>query len=210
VLGVESFRDHRLPPGRHGLSAELVAESQRWRLLGAVAEELVESGHVGTTSSRVARRAGVSPATFYKHYENIAACLLAAYEAAADCVCEIVERSCDEPQVSWPRRLGDGVRQTLRFLAAEPALANLLGPEAPAGEPEIAAARERLIERLARLLSDGRGQRRQGAAEPPPGIERHLVSAALALLADRLATGGVEELPRLTPQLTEMLAAPFV
>ena len=57
----ESFRDHRLPPGRHGLSREEVVESQRWRLLGAVAEELAESGHVRTTSTRVARRAGELP-----------------------------------------------------------------------------------------------------------------------------------------------------
>lgn len=210
MLGVESFRDHRLPPGRHGLSREAVAESQRWRLLGAVAEELAESGHVRTTSTRVARRAGVSPATFYAHYENIAACLLAAYVAAADCVCEIVDRSCDEPQIDWLRRLGDGVRQALRFLAAEPALANLLGAEAPAGEPAIAAARERLVDRLAAQLATGRELRPGSAAGLPPGTERHLVFAAFALLADRCAADGLERLPQLAPQLTDILAAPYV
>jgi AcrR family transcriptional regulator len=206
----ESFRDHRLPPGRHGLSREEVVESQRWRLLGAVAEELAESGHVRTTSTRVAKRAGVSPATFYAHYENVGACLLAAYEATSNWVFETVSRSCDEPQVPWLRRLGDGVGRTLRFLAAEPALANLLGAEAPAGEPTIAAAREREIERLAGLLGSGRELRQANAAELPPGTERHLVFAAFALLAERVSAGQIEQLPELAPELTDMLAAPYI
>jgi AcrR family transcriptional regulator len=209
VLGRDAFREHRLPPGRHGLSPELVAESQRWRLLGAVADELAESGHVRTTSTRVARRAGVSPATFYAHYENVGACLLAAYEAAADCIVGIVDRSCDEPQVEWAGRLADGVRQVLRFLAAEPALANLLGAEAPAGEPEIAAARERLVDRLAAHLAVGRGERPRGSAALPGGIERHLVAASLALVGDFFASEGAEALPGLTLELTGMLAAPY-
>jgi AcrR family transcriptional regulator len=210
MLEPESLRDHRLPSGRHDLSREQVAESQRWRLLGAVAEELAESGHVRTTSTRVAKRAGVSPATFYAHYDNVAACLLAAYEAAGEWVFENVSRSCDEPQVSWIRRLGDGVGRTLRFLAAEPALAGLLGAEAPAGEPAIAAARDREVDRLAALLATGRELRPPDAAELPPGTERHLVFAAFALLADRVAAGEVERLPELARELTEMLAAPFI
>lgn len=209
MLGAEAFREHRLPPGRHGLSPELVAESQRWRLLGAVADELAESGHVRTTSTRVARRAGVSPATFYAHFENVGACLLAAYEAAAECIVRIVDRSCDEPQVEWARRLADAVRQSLRFLAAEPALANLLGAEAAAGEPEVAAARERLIGRLAAHLAAGRGERPEDAAPMPPGAERHLVSAAFALVADRVRGESAERLPGLTGELTGMLAAPY-
>jgi AcrR family transcriptional regulator len=208
--GKESFRDHRLPPGRHGLSREEVVESQRWRLLGAVAEELAESGHVRTTSTRVAKRAGVSPATFYTHYDNVGACLLAAYEAAAEWVFETVSRSCDEPQVPWLRRLGDGIGRTLRFLAAEPALANLLGAEAPAGEPAIAAARDREVDRLAGLLASGRQLRSEDAAELPPATERHLVLAAVAVLADRVTAGPIERLPELAPELTDMLAAPYV
>jgi AcrR family transcriptional regulator len=206
----ESFRDHRLPPGRHGLSRQEVRESQRWRLLGAVAEELAESGHVRTTSTRVAKRAGVSPATFYNHYENVGTCLLAAHEAAGDWVFETLSLSCDEPQIPWLRRLGDGIARTLRFLAAEPALANLLGAEAPAGELAIATAREREIERLAGLLASGRELRPAKAAKLPPGTERHLVLAAFALLADRVSAGQIDQLPGLAPELTDMLAAPYV
>jgi AcrR family transcriptional regulator len=186
-----------------------VAESQRWRLLAAIGEELAESGRAGTTSSRVARRAGVSPATFYAHYENISSCLLAAHEAVAESVYEIFERSCDEPQVSWLRRLEDGLGRTLRFLAAEPALGHLLGTGATAGEPEVAVARSRTIGRLAAMLRTGRGLRSGEDPPLPAGTEQLLVGAALATIEDRLAAGDSASLPRLTPALVGMLAGPF-
>jgi AcrR family transcriptional regulator len=207
VLGPESLREHRLPPGRHGLTREQVAENQRLRLMAAAAEELAERGSVGTTSSSVARRAGVSPATFYAHYENISACLLAAHEAAARCVWEIFDRSCDEPQVEWPRRLEDGVRRTLRFFAAEPALAILLGPEAVAGDARIAASRETEIERFAERLEAARERRPEGAPRRVAAAERLLVGAAFGLVGERAAAGAAAGLPELTPQLVKLLSS---
>src|SRR6187551_64047 len=78
-----SFAEFRLPPGRHGIPADEVAANQRWRLLGAAAEVLAEQGHVNTTSTQVSKHAGVSPATFYQHFDNISDCLVAAYGAAS-------------------------------------------------------------------------------------------------------------------------------
>lgn len=204
------FSDFRLPPGRHGISPEEVAENQRWRLLGAAAEVLAEQGHVNTTSTRVAKVAGVSPATFYQHFDDIGECLLDAYEAAAGSVWEIVSEACAEERIGWLRRLGVAVASTLRFLAVEPATAHLLGAEPPAGEPAIAAARRASIERLAGLLASGRDLRHTDAGPLPEGTEFHLVSGAVSIYAARVAAGDVERLPELTPELTEMLAAPYV
>ena len=205
-----TFSEFRLPPGRHGIPREEVAENQRWRLLGAVAEELAESGHVHTTSTRVARRAGVSPATFYQHFGNVGECLLASYEVGVECVWEIVSDACGEREIGWLHRLGVAVASTLRFLAVEPAMAHLLGAEAPAGESAIAGARERDIDRFAGLLASGRELRPKGAGKLPAGTERHLVSGAVAVYSERVAAGEVERLPELAPALTEMLSAPYV
>jgi AcrR family transcriptional regulator len=189
---------------------EEVAANQRWRLLGAASEVLAESGHVRTTSTRVSKEAGVSPATFYQHFDNVGECLLAAYEAAAECVWEIVSGACDEEGIEWPNRLGVAVAATLRFLAVEPAIAHLLGAEAPAGEPSIAAARRAAIEQLAGLLASGRSLRPEGAGELPAGTERHLVAGAMAVCSERVAAGDVERLPELGPEITAMLVAPYV
>jgi AcrR family transcriptional regulator len=205
-----SFAEFRLPPGRHGIPPDQVAENQRWRLLGAAAEVLAEQGHVNTNSTRVSKAAGVSPATFYQHFDNIGACLLAAYEAATDCVMEIVSEACREEQIGWPERLGVAVASTLRFLAVEPATAHLLGTEPAAGEPGIADARTTTIGRLAELLASGRGLRAEDAPELPPAAERHLVAGAAAILSEWVAAGDADRLPELSPELTEMLAAPYV
>ena len=171
---------------------------------------LAERGHVQTTSTRVSKRAGVSPATFYQHFDNIGDCLLAAYEAGVGCVWDIVSEACREEEIGWPQRLGVAVASTLRFLAVEPALAFLLGDEAPAGEVAIAAARRRAIERLAGLLAGGRALRPAEAGELPAATERHLIAGAIAIYAERVAAGDVERLPELGPQLIEMLTAPYV
>jgi AcrR family transcriptional regulator len=205
-----AFADFRLPPGRHGIAPERVAENQRWRLLGAAAEVLAEHGHVSTTSTRVSKHAGVSPATFYQHFDNIGDCLLAAYEAASDCLWEIVSDACAQKSIDWPQRLGVAVASALRFLAVEPATAHLLGAEAAAGEPGVAAARRTSIVRLASVLAGGRALRPPESDELPPGTERLLVSGAFAICSERIASGAAERLPELAPELTEMLAAPYV
>jgi AcrR family transcriptional regulator len=204
------FSEYRLPPGRHGIPPGEVAENQRWRLIGAAAEVLAEQGPVRTTSTRVARHAAVSPATFYVHFENVGECLLAAYRAEIDCVWEAVSEACEQAEIEWPERLGVAVASALRFLAVEPSMARLLGAEAPSGVPAVAAAREEACERFAGLLAGGRELRPRGAPELPAGTERHLVSGALALVAQRVGAGEVERLPELAPALTEMLSAPYL
>lgn len=201
------FSAYRLPPGRHGIPPEEVAENQRWRLLGAAAEVLAEEGYVRTTSSRIAKAAGVSSATFYTHFDNLGACLLAAYEASAECVVEVAATACEEDEAR-PTRLGESVEATLAFLAAEPAVAKLLAAEAPAGEESITRARGRLLERLARLLAAARpgpGRRGPGRGGAELPVEVHLIGGAHSLLSSRISAGGVESLPELGPELTAIL-----
>jgi AcrR family transcriptional regulator len=52
----------------------------RERLIAAAAEVLNRDGYFGTDSNAIARAAGYSPATFYKHFEDKRAILLAAYQ----------------------------------------------------------------------------------------------------------------------------------
>ncbi len=205
-----SFASYRLPPGRHGIPPELVAENQRWRLLGAAAEVLAERGYAHATTADIARCAGVSRSTFYKHFDDLAGCLLAAYEMAADCLCDVVTGACEEGRgENWPARLRKAIAEALAFLASEPSLASLLGAKAPAGIPAIAVARERLINRLAWPLRGGRKLRGADALSLPADLERRLIAAALGLISDRVAAGEADRLPELAPELSALLAAPY-
>jgi hypothetical protein len=48
-----AFAAYRLPSGRHHIPPELVAENQRWRLLGAAAEVLAERGYAHTKTADI-------------------------------------------------------------------------------------------------------------------------------------------------------------
>jgi AcrR family transcriptional regulator len=198
------FAEYRLPRGRHNLSRELVAENQRWRLLGAAAEVLAERGFGGVGSGAIATRAGVSKGAFYVYFDNVEECLVAAHGMAADCVWELAADAC-KGERDRGRRLAAVLDAILGFLASEPPLAHLLGAAAAAGSPVIAASRERLILRLAELLRAGRGE---PAADRhlPPTAELRVVAASFALLSDQLAEGGAERLPELTPELAALLS----
>jgi AcrR family transcriptional regulator len=69
-----------LPRGPHRLSREEVRESQRARLLTACVDVIAERGFATATTAAIARQAGVSPRTFYDHFEDKLAGLLVAYD----------------------------------------------------------------------------------------------------------------------------------
>jgi AcrR family transcriptional regulator len=203
----------RLPPGRHGIPADLVRAHQRLRLLDAAAAALAEQGYGHITAARVTELAGVSSRTFYQHFEDLWACLLAAYENEAARLCEGIEAAC----AAWVEQRGPiaeadrrgrartGVAAAIELLAAEPNGARLLSAEPPPQIAALAGARRDLVERLGALL---RGVLTDPAgATPLPGLERRLVGAALALVSARAASGDPQRMRELQPELTELLLA---
>jgi AcrR family transcriptional regulator len=203
----------RLPPGRHGIPADLVRAHQRVRLLEAAAAALAEQGYGRITAARITELAGVSSRTFYQHFEDLWACLLAVYETEAGRLCQRIEGACTAlvetrgPIAEMDRRgrARTGIAAGLDFLAAEPPAARLLSAEPPPQIAPLASARRDLVERLGAMLrgvlTDPDG------ATPLPGLERRLIGAALALVATRSAAGDPQRLRDLEPELTDLLLA---
>lgn len=203
----------RLPPGRHGIPADLVRAHQRLRLLEAAATAVAEQGYGRITAARVTELAGVSSRTFYQHFEDLWACLLAAYETEASQLCQEIEGACaalveQRGPIAAADRRGRakvGIAAALGFLAAEPDVARLLSAEPP---PQIAAltgARRDLIERLGAMLREALTD--PDGATPLPGLERRLIGAALALVSTSAASGDPQRLRDLEPELSELLLA---
>jgi AcrR family transcriptional regulator len=192
----------RLPTGRHGIPAGIVAEHQRLRLLAAMNEALAEHGYAAVTTTHVSELANVSTSTFYKHFGNLWDCALAAYVSAADRLCERIEAACAEcePPLSG---IAAGVEAGLAFLAEEPAAAQLICAPAPLEASAIAAARRLLIARLAGMLRRGRGRDQEPGG--PPRLDERLIDACLAFLCARIGAGGAEHLAELGSELTALL-----
>ncbi len=206
----------RLPPGRHGIPANLVSEHQRLRLLEAMAQALGAHGYANVTTTHVSEQANVSTSTFYRHFGNLWDCLLAAYVAAADRLCAEIERGCaagngdpDSLEAAGGRdALGAGIDAALAFFAAEPELGRLLSGQAPREASALCAARRILVSRLAAMLRRGRGG--DDDAPQPPGLDERLIDATLAFLHTRLASGEAESLTELAPELAAILDRPRV
>jgi AcrR family transcriptional regulator len=211
----EALPTLRLPPGRHGIPADLVRTHQRQRLLEAAAAALAEQGYGRLTAARVTELAGVSSRTFYQHFEDLWACLLAAYETEAAALCSQIEEACTPERRRGLDRIEDqtstagagraGIAAALGFLAAAPDVARLLSAEPPPQIAALAAARRDLVERLGALLRAALTD--PDGATPLPGLEHRLIGAALAIVSTRAASGDPQRLRELEPELSELLLA---
>jgi AcrR family transcriptional regulator len=195
----------RLPPGRHGIPANLVVEHQRRRLIAAMAESLAEHGYATVTTTHVSERANVSTSTFYKHFGNLWDCLLAAYVASADRLCAEIEAACAADDAE-SASLEAGIDAALSFFASEPDLGQLLSAQAPREASTLGAARRLLTSRLAAMLRRSRGADEDGPR--PPGLDERMIDATLVFICARICSGEAERLPELGPELVAILDRP--
>ena len=103
----------------------------RARLVAVAAAEFNRVGYHGTDSNRLARAAGYAPGTFYKHFPDKRAVLLAAYEAWVTAEWDAIARLLREDgrSATLAARIVDmvvalhrrwrGLRASLRVLVAE-------------------------------------------------------------------------------------------
>jgi AcrR family transcriptional regulator len=199
----------RLPRGTHGLDRELVAASQRTRLLEAVGRAVADKGYGSATIDDIVRGAGVSKKTFYEHFQDKEDCFLAAYQAASD---ELFVRVRDAQSApgDWLERTRAGISAYLRWLAAEPALARVFLIEVAAAGPRAAERRERLRDRYAERLRELRHETSADTPSPPElpeEIFQAVVAAADDLVVRRIRDAGAEDLLELEPVLVHLQVA---
>lgn len=188
----------RLPPGPHGLPPELVGRNQRERLIAAMAEVCAEKGYGETSVAEVAKRAGVSTASFYRQFKDRQECMLASFEELFGRLLEALGGAC-EGVVGPAARARAGARLAAELLAADPPSARLLSLEVLAAGPEGVCAQHKAIERLAGAL---RGQDANLPEVSDPVWAA--VAAMVSLVGKRLAEGSCA-----TPTELEALAASF-
>jgi AcrR family transcriptional regulator len=82
-----------LPRGPHGLARELVAGSQRQRLIHAIIMVVAGKGYIATTVADVTGRAGVSRKTFYEHFADKEECFAAAARTGRELMIKRLEAS---------------------------------------------------------------------------------------------------------------------
>jgi AcrR family transcriptional regulator len=162
----------RLPRGLHGIPSDLVARNQRERLVAAMAEVCEELSYADASVAAVAKRAGVSSATFYKQFADKGDCMLAAHRALLGRLLAAVDGAAEGK--ATPHTL-------LSVLAADPPSARLLTVEVLAAGPEGVRRHDAMVEAIAERL----------------GTDWVRTAGILALVGKLVVAGEADRLPQL-------------
>jgi AcrR family transcriptional regulator len=192
-----------LPRGPHRLTRETVIESQRGRMIDAIAEAVADKGYAATTVGDVVSGAGVSRKTFYEHFSDKEDCFLAAWDTGVQVLFDAIMSSRDRESDPIDR-MRAGLRAYLRTLAAEPAFARSFFIEVVAAGPRAEARRAEVHARFAELFATIQQQARRdmpGLPDVPPAISRAAVGAVNELVSDYVRSGRTERLPELEDTL---------
>lgn len=187
----------RLPPGSHGIPADVVARNQRERLVAAMAEVCAESGYAGASATAVAKAAGVSTVTFYRQFADKRECMLAAHRQLLGRLLEEIDRA-REAEGDPGARARAAIRTALALLAADAPSARLLTVEILAAGPEGSRRHDAAVEAFAARL---------GLGEPPlPATGWVPVAGILALIGRLVVAGESDRLPELEDELLALLS----
>lgn len=197
-----------LPGGHHGLSREQIAESQRERLLAAIAQEVAAHGYRQTTITDVVKTASVSTRDFYELFEGKEECFLAAFEAVRDHLEELVSEAAAS-EGDWPHQTIAALRAVLEFFAAEPDLARLCLIESVSATPRIAIRFREAVLACVPALAQGRAE----LDDPDsllPKTEDAILGGIVSLATRSILAGETASLPDLLPDLVDFSLAPYL
>lgn len=198
----------RPPRGRHRLPPEVIARSQRERLLDATIRVVAAKGYGATTIADLTSEAGISRTTFYEMFEDKEACFLAAYDNAVDVLVRRISTAY-EAEEDWPQRARAGLATLLEALAEEPELARLslvdVGAAGPAAQRRYRAA----LQRLTPFFDEGRDFA-PGGRNLPANTSRMAIGAVAGLISDEVAEGRAEQLPDLLSEVLFATLVPYI
>lgn len=168
-----------LPRGRHKLDPQVVAASQRLRLLEAMAELVAERGYAAVTIGDVATRAGTAKRTFYDHFPDKERCFLAALDGITDTLIQAVARFFAAPG-TVRERCEYSLRGYLELLGSLPSTSKTFYLEAMASGPEAVDRRMDMHLKFARhIVALSRDAERQGGGREIS--EQHALAVVGAL-----------------------------
>lgn len=203
----KDLRQWRLPRGRHGLPRELVARSQRERLLAAVVRVTASNGYEDTSVADILEEAGVGRESFYELFDDKQDCLLAAREVLIDHLEGTIREAYVGPG-PWVDRIRDALAATLVWFAADPAATRAMIVEFMTIGPVFREHIQSDLRRFTALLDEGLDEAE--AAPDLPGATSLAVGGGVARVYEEVVRGRTAELPSLLPELTYELLVPFV
>jgi AcrR family transcriptional regulator len=185
----------------------MLARDPRDRILVAMYEIVAKRGYQGTTIEHIVKRAGISRATFYEHFENREDCLLAGF---ADAEKELRRRTAEATATGeWPNRVRAALRAFVEYCTSEPALARTCLVEAVTAGPIAMEHYERALTSFTPLFREGR-ELLDAPGDLPDDLEDLIVGGIVWMVHQRLLRNEIGEIPGLLPTMLEFALVPYL
>ncbi|HEX2160625.1 MAG TPA: helix-turn-helix domain-containing protein [Thermoleophilaceae bacterium] len=199
-------RPDQLPRGRHGLSPDEVATSQRNRILDAMKALAGERGYHESSIADVIARAGVTRKAFYRLFDDKEQCFIQAYERDLARLLTLTLEAF-ETQDAWADRVRAALSALLHALARDPAAARLCFIEVLAAGPRAVAARNEAMRGFTILFDTGRLEDDRAR---PPALALNMVGGMSEIVHREIAAGRTANLPAVLPDLMYTAVLPIL
>lgn len=204
----EGEKLRRLPPGRHGLSREFVAQNQQERLIAGTIAAVAEHGYRETTVTQISAVAGVSRRTFYAYFQTKEECFFATFDLLEEHFLAALSAASATKQ-GWAAQVRSRVAALIDVLEENPDLVRFALAAPPAAGGAVSERNRRLLERLTTALVEGVPEGRGYSS--PSEVEREAMAGALSsILTAKVAAGEEGKLATTFPALVELVLAPFI
>jgi AcrR family transcriptional regulator len=203
-----SERLAKMPPGRHLVPPDFVAQNQRERMLLATAELVAERGYQKTTIELIAKTARVALSTFYEQFSSKEECFLVAFDETVAAATEVFDELLDREQ-PWADQIASGLEIFLEMVVAKPARARLCIVEAQAAGGAALARYQAMLESVAPKLREGR-EFNPRSSRLPDGLEIAIVGGLAWLVHQRLMADRVDTIKGLLPEMLQVTLTPYV
>lgn len=200
-------RGRKLPSGHHRFSREFVVQSQRERMLDAVARAVAGKGYEKASVADVLTLAGVSRRTFYEQFTGKEHCFLVAYQTIFADLLAASWRAYSSRR-RWPDRIGVALEAFVAPLAAEPAYARAGIIEVLAAGPRAIELRDELLRGFYPVFDARRPEVPDHGA--PRIVAEATVGGIYEVIYRHILAHGPQSLLDLLPELTYLALAPFI
>lgn len=185
-----------------------LSDSDRDRLIVAVAGLCAERGYEEIEDDEIAARAGLAAGATVAIFGGKEECVKAAENAILLEVVSVVSRSYSADRSEWDNVVL-GVRALLELMAQQPTFAYLgyvvSRQMAPDAVLEINRTGHRMIEAMLE-----RGWEYSRSGPQPPRVALGILGGAQAIIRREVTAGRAAELPRLLPDCTYIATVPFL
>lgn len=191
------------------MSRSEVVDSQRKRLLDAMAHVCARKTYPATTVADVVDFAGVSRATFYQLFTDKEDCFLATVDEALGLLVEELEPLITAPVVDWGETVRQVITAMLELMAELPEYATAVMVESLAAGEDAFDRYSQGIGLIVALLDEGRTHG-TNPVTPPPRTARAMMGGGEWLIRGEMMAGRANRLPALIPDFVYIVLSPFL